>query len=71
MEDITYDWSRITVTGDKYGLLAKILGVNEYDHQTDISMYVAETEPASYNPSVTDLTPTHTQKRIEEECECV
>ena len=40
VEDITYDWSRDTVTGDEYGFLAKILGVHEYDHQTGISMYV-------------------------------
>ena len=35
VEDITYAWSRDPVTGDEYGLLAKILGLAEYDHQTD------------------------------------
>ena len=60
-----------TVTGDYYGLLAEILGVNEYGHQTGISTYVEETKPASYNLSVTNLTPTHTQKRLEEEWEGV
>ena len=71
VEDITYDWSRNTVTGNEYGLLAKILGVNKYDHQTGISMYVEETEPANYDLSVTDLTPTHTRNRLEEEWERV
>ena len=34
VEDITYAWSHDTATGDEYGLLAEILGLNEYDHQT-------------------------------------
>ena len=67
VEDITYDWSRDAATGDEYGLLAEILGVAEYDHQTGISTYVEETEPDSYNPTVTDATPTHTRKRLEED----
>ena len=71
VKDIPYDWSHDTTTGDEYGLLAKILVVNEYNHQTGISMYVEETKPASYDPSVTNLTPTHTQKCLEEEWECV
>jgi hypothetical protein len=37
VEDITYDWSRDAGTGDEYGLLAEILGVDEYDHQSGIS----------------------------------
>ncbi len=31
VEDITYNWSCDAGTGNEYGLLAKILGVNEYD----------------------------------------
>ena len=41
---------------------AKILGINEYDHQTGISMYIKETKPDSYDPTVDDTTPTHTHK---------
>jgi hypothetical protein len=43
VEDVTYDWSRNAATRDEYGLLAKILGINKYDHQTGISTYVEET----------------------------
>jgi hypothetical protein len=32
VDNITYAWSCDAVTGDEYGLLAKILGLNEYDH---------------------------------------
>jgi hypothetical protein len=28
VEDFTYDWSRDTATGNEYGMLAKILGIN-------------------------------------------
>ena len=69
VEDITYDWSRDAGTpGDEYGLLAEILGVDEYDHQTGISTYVEETELATYDGTIDDTTPTHTCKRKEEEC---
>jgi len=67
VEDITYDLSRDAGTGDKYGPLAEILGVNEYNHQTGISTYVEETEPDTYDGTIDDTTPTHTQKRKEEE----
>ena len=71
VEDITYAWSRDPVTGDEYGLLAKILGLDEYDHQTGIDTYVEETEPSTYDPAITGTTPTHTRKRLEEEWERV
>ena len=72
VEDITYDWSRDAGTpGDKYGLLAEKLGVDEYDHLTGISTYVEETEPATYDGTIDDTTPTHTHKRKEEEWERV
>jgi hypothetical protein len=70
-KDITYNWSHDTATGDKYKLLAKILNVNDYDHQTGISTYLEETKPDSYDPTVDDTTPTHMRKRKEEEWECV
>ena len=61
VDDITYDWSHDTGTGDKCGLLAEILGVDDYDHQTGISTYVEETEPATYDGTIDDTTPTNTQ----------
>ncbi len=36
VEDIMYAWSCDAATSDEYGLLAKILGPNKYDHQTGI-----------------------------------
>ena len=69
VKDITYDWSCDAETGDKYGLLTEILGVDKYDHQTGISTYAEETEPDTYNGTIDDTTPTHTQKRKEEEWE--
>jgi len=71
VEDITYHWSRDAGTGDEYGLLAVLLGVDEYDHQTGISSYVEETEPDTYDGTIDDTTPTHTQKHKEEEWECL
>ena len=44
VEHITYNWSRDAGTGDEYGLLAEILGVDEYYHQIGISTYVEETD---------------------------
>jgi hypothetical protein len=32
VDNITYAWSCDAVTGGKYGLLAKILGLDAYDH---------------------------------------
>jgi hypothetical protein len=69
VDNITYAWSCDAVTGDEYGLLAKILGLDEYDHQTGIDTYVDETEPDTYDPAITVTTPTHTRKRLEEEWE--
>ncbi len=67
VEDITYAWSRDAT--NEYGLLADILGADEYDELTSISTYTVPAEPASYDPAVTDATPTHTRKRREEEWE--
>ena len=65
VEDITYAWSN-NVT-DNHGLLADILGIDEYKDLTNISMYNIPYEPASYDPNITDATLTHTRKRIEKE----
>ncbi len=67
--DIIYAWSCDATTGDKYRLLGDILGVNEYDHQTGIGTYVEETVSDTFDGTINDTTPTHTQKRKEEEWE--
>jgi hypothetical protein len=59
VEDITNDWSPDAGTGDEYGLLAEILGVDEYDHQTGISTYAEATKPDTYDGTIDDTTPTH------------
>ena len=59
VEDITYVWSCDAATGDKYGHPAKILGHNEYTHQTGIDTFVDGVEPDTYDPAITNLTPTH------------
>jgi|LakMenEpi03Aug12_release.lakeMendotaPanAssembly.Ray.scaffolds.fasta_scaffold47914_2 hypothetical protein len=69
VEDITYVWSKNLT--DNYGLLADIMGVDEYDDLTGISTYVIPNEPESYDPNITNATPTHTRKRMEEEWELV
>jgi hypothetical protein len=69
VEDITYPWSK-NVT-NIHGLLANILGVDEYDDLTNIATYAIPHEPASYDPNITNATATHTWKRMEEEWELV
>ena len=69
VEDITYAWSRDAA--NEYGLLADIIGFDNYDNLTGIDTYAAPPEPATYDPAITNLTPTHTRKRMEEEWEAV
>jgi hypothetical protein len=63
VDNITYAWSKNLT--DNYRLLADILGVNKYDNLT------GNHEPASYDPNITDATPTYTRKQMEEEWELV
>jgi hypothetical protein len=65
--DITYDWSQ-SPTGDEYGLLAKIIGEDEYYHLTNLT-WTQEVEPATYDPAINDTTATYTLKRMEQEWE--
>ena len=37
VENITFTWSRDTVTGEEYGLVAKIIGNVEYTHLTNLN----------------------------------
>ena len=69
VEDITYAWSRDNA--EEYGLLADILGADEYDELTGIGTYASPAEPASYDPAITNATPTHERKRREEEWELI
>ena len=69
VKDITYAWSRDAAK--EYGLLADILGFDEYDELTGIDTYTIPAEPASYDPAITNATPTHERKRREEEWELV
>jgi hypothetical protein len=62
-------WSCDAATGNEYGLLFKILGLDKYDHQTGIDTYVDEGKLDTYDPAITVAMPTHTQKRLEEEWE--
>ena len=65
LDDITYDWSH-SAAGDEYGLLAEIIGEDEYNHLTNLT-WVQEMEPSNYDPAITDATVTHTRKRMEQE----
>jgi hypothetical protein len=67
LEDITYDWTRSPM-GEEYGLLAEIIGGDEYQHLTNLT-WVQETEPGPYDPDMDDTTPTHARKRMEQEWE--
>jgi hypothetical protein len=67
LDDITYDWLR-SPTGEEYGLLAEIIGKDEYQHLTNLT-WVQEVKPATYDPATDDTTTTHTRKQMEQEWE--
>lgn len=69
VEDITYEWSKSAT--DDYGLLADIIGTDEYYVLTDIDTYAIPNEPPSYDPTITDATLTHERKRREEEWDLI
>jgi hypothetical protein len=69
VEDINYTWSKNGT--DDYGLLANILGADEYNELTNIDSYAIPLEPASYDPTITNATLTHKRKQKEEEWELV
>ncbi len=64
VKDITYLWSKNAT--DNYGLLANILGIDECNNLTNIATYATPHKPASYDPNITNTTPTHMRKRMEE-----
>ncbi len=65
VEDITYAWGKNAT--DNFGLLANIIGTDEYDELTSIATYVIPTEPPSYDLTITNATLTHKRKRKEED----
>jgi hypothetical protein len=69
VEDIIYPWSRDAT--DNYGLLANILGADEYYELTNIDSYTIPLEPASYDPTITNVTLIHECKCKEEEWELI
>ncbi len=69
VEDITYAWSKNAT--DNYGLLANILGADEYNELTGIDSYAIPCKPASYVPTITNATLTHERKRKEVEWDLV
>ncbi len=69
VEDITYAWRKNGM--DDYGLLANILGTNEYNELTNIDSYAIPLEPTSYDPTITNAMLTHEHKQKEEEWELV
>jgi hypothetical protein len=69
VEDITYAWSRDAT--NEYGLLADVIGFVSYNNLTGIDTYAVPPELQTYDPSITNTTPTHTRKHMEEEWELV
>jgi hypothetical protein len=67
VQDITYAWSK-NATED-FGLLADIIGTDEYNELTSIATYIIPTEPPSYDLTITNATLTHERKRKEEDWE--
>jgi hypothetical protein len=65
LDGITYNWSQ-SPTGKEYRLLAEIIREDKYNHLTNLT-WVQEVEPDTYDPNITDSTPTHTRKRMEQE----
>ncbi len=58
VDNLTFAWSCDATNSEEYGLLAKIIGANEYTHLTN-QTWVQEVELASYNLAITDSTVTH------------
>ncbi len=67
VEDTNYPWSKNAT--EEYGLLADIIGNDEYKSLTAIDTYNKPTEPAAYNTTITNATATHNCKQRKEEWE--
>jgi hypothetical protein len=69
VKDITYVCSKSTM--DNYGLLSDIFGFNEHYKLTGISTYTIPAAPVLYDPSINNMTPTHEQRRKEEDWDLI
>jgi hypothetical protein len=65
VEDIIYTWTKDATTN--YGLLANILGFDNYYKLTGIDTYAIPNVPVSYDPTITNAVLTHKHKCKEEE----
>jgi hypothetical protein len=65
VEDIIYTCTKDATTN--YGVLADILGFDNYYKLTSIDTYTIPNKPISYNPAITNVTLTHEHKCKEEE----
>ncbi len=54
--------------GMHHTLLAEIIGEDKYNHITNLT-WVQETKISNYDPPITNVTTTHTRKRIEQNWE--
>jgi hypothetical protein len=68
VDNLTFAWSRDPANVEEYGLLAEIIGKVKYTHLTNL-LWIQEVELSRYNPAITNTTPTHTRKHMEEEWE--
>ncbi len=66
LDNLTFAWSQDLTTGEEYGLLAEIIGKVKYTHLTNL-VWIQEVELPQYNPAITNATPTHTRKCMEDE----
>jgi hypothetical protein len=68
IEDVVIPWCTDNTTGKEYGLLANIMGQDEYNDLTTIDISNApEQQPTLYDPNIDNNTATHQQKCMEEE----
>jgi hypothetical protein len=57
VDNITYMWNRDAT--NEYGLLADVIRVGNYDNLTGIYTYTVPIKLATYDPTITNATPTN------------
>ncbi len=68
VDNLTFVWSQDPTTEEEYGLLAEIIGKVKYTHLTNL-VWIQEVELPRYDPAITNTTPTHKKKCMEDEWE--
>jgi hypothetical protein len=68
VDNLTFVWSQDPATEEEYGLLTEIISEVKYTHLTNL-VWIQEVELPRYNPAITNATPTHTWKHMEDEWE--